>query len=260
MTRRLQIDYPGGVEWPAPEEWGPVPVGPELPEPVWEFATSTALVARELLVHYGDQPALTRGEDPFVVGHPLDPGWALYESKYVLPQRFFAVVTEGEHPPCVLEFVVGDNNKVRCSRLSLVSEKPITGAQLRNVKVETYLNRAKDLVAIEVERNADGSLRVSHADAREESLRGWFDAYARTTPTRRRGVRLSDDEMRRVADVYRDALAAGEPPTKAVSTKLYTSRPNAARWVSEARRRGLLGDAPGKRRAGEIRKEETSNG
>jgi hypothetical protein len=50
-----------------------------------------------------------------------------------------------------------------------------------------------------------------------------------------------------VARVYVNAVAAGEPPLKAITELWVTSRANASKWLAEARRRGLLGypDRPG---------------
>ena len=45
-----------------------------------------------------------------------------------------------------------------------------------------------------------------------------------------------------VAQVYRDALACQVPsPTRQIALRFNVSRSTAAKWVSEARRRGLLG-------------------
>jgi hypothetical protein len=71
---------------------------------------------------------------------------------------------------------------------------------------------------------------------------------------RGRGAKLSDQFLGEVAAVYRQALAAGRPPTQAVAEAFYGSRSSAGRWVMEARRRGLLGRAPRERVAGERRR------
>lgn len=66
----------------------------------------------------------------------------------------------------------------------------------------------------------------------------------------RRNNRITDDLLRDVASVYREALRVGRPPTKAVEEEFHTSRPNAAKWVKRARAAGHLGPAIGTR-AGE---------
>lgn len=65
----------------------------------------------------------------------------------------------------------------------------------------------------------------------------------RQGPQRRR--RLTRELLEQVAETYRQAYAAGDPPTQAVSAKFTVSHSTAGRWVVEARRRGALGPANG---------------
>ena len=59
--------------------------------------------------------------------------------------------------------------------------------------------------------------------------------------------RRIDDKLRRLADLYRTALANGDPPTQTAADALGVPRSTVARWVAKARERGLLGAAtPGK--------------
>jgi hypothetical protein len=60
----------------------------------------------------------------------------------------------------------------------------------------------------------------------------------------------SDDDWRRVAELYRRAVASGSPPSLAVAAEFGVSRPTARKWVQGARERGFLRPAVG-RRAGE---------
>ncbi len=73
-------------------------------------------------------------------------------------------------------------------------------------------------------------------------------AHDAARPQRRRTV--TKDLLRQVAEVYRTALAAGDPPTAAVAEHFTRSHSTAARWVGMARTAGELGPAPG-RQAGE---------
>lgn len=66
-----------------------------------------------------------------------------------------------------------------------------------------------------------------------------------------RGRRISDEFLQRVADVYRDAMAAGRPPVAAIVGELHAERSTAGRWVMLARQRGFLGPAKGTM-AGEV--------
>jgi hypothetical protein len=50
-----------------------------------------------------------------------------------------------------------------------------------------------------------------------------------------------DDHFAKVADIYRAAWSAGDPPTKAVAEQMGATRSAAAKWVARARQLGLLG-------------------
>lgn len=87
---------------------------------------------------------------------------------------------------------------------------------------------------------------------------GFLDVY--DSSLMRRGKRLPDAHLKRVADVYREALAKREPPTATVAKTMHTARSNAGRWVMEARRRGFLGPAAGAGLPGELDHEGEGNG
>lgn len=70
-------------------------------------------------------------------------------------------------------------------------------------------------------------------------------SYARSEPRRRR--LLTESYLREVAQTYRDALAAGDAPTRAVELRYGTSYSNATKLVRKARDMGLLGAATGTR-------------
>ena len=63
---------------------------------------------------------------------------------------------------------------------------------------------------------------------------------------RRRG--LSDDRLRAVAEIYKGLVAEGERyPVKALAALQHVDKSTASRWVSAARRRGLLEEKEGER-------------
>lgn len=64
-----------------------------------------------------------------------------------------------------------------------------------------------------------------------------------STPRRRR--RLTDELLREVAEVYRAAHKAGLPPTAAVSEHFEVLHTTAARWVTFARKAGIMGASLG---------------
>ena len=67
-----------------------------------------------------------------------------------------------------------------------------------------------------------------------------------------KGETPTEDEKRLawVARTYRRAYAVGDPPKQAVAEGLGVSSATAGRWISRARRAGLLGPAEGPGRAG----------
>ena len=65
----------------------------------------------------------------------------------------------------------------------------------------------------------------------------------------RRRPQLDDGHYADVARIYSNAVARGAAPRKAVAASMHASDPTAARWISEARNRGLLPPTvPGKAR------------
>lgn len=68
-------------------------------------------------------------------------------------------------------------------------------------------------------------------------------AYRESTGARRRRGPIPDDELRRVAEIYRQASIASAAPTNAVRDQMGVSRATAGRWVALARERGFLGAA-----------------
>ena len=54
---------------------------------------------------------------------------------------------------------------------------------------------------------------------------------------------MTDEQLQRVATVYRAAIGRGDPPTQTIAAVMHASRPTAARWVARARDRGMLGES-----------------
>jgi hypothetical protein len=108
---------------------------------------------------------------------------------------------------------------------------PITPSLLRDVPVGRVLREA--LAAWEVyETNP-----ITGRTLKPVSLKD-ADAMATPPPRRRPGRGVSDDELRRVAKIYRQAVAEGErAPVRAVQRSMHLARSTAGRLVMEARRR-----------------------
>jgi hypothetical protein len=128
----------------------------------------------------------------------------------------------------------------------------VRGEQLRKVALTRYVREAATGLhpgrAVRGRSgHVAGALYPLDADQRRQYL------AARRREERAGLRRVTTDDLRRVADAYRAALAAGQPPTVAVQHALgLNSRGQAARWVEKAREAGILGPAPGWRRAGEL--------
>ncbi|MGQ5580358.1 hypothetical protein [Streptomyces sp. ECR3.8] len=98
-----------------------------------------------------------------------------------------------------------------------------------------------------------------------EALRAWQAAFPHLDteeavkaagsvpldPAKRRRNRITREHLERVAEVYRNADAAGAPPTRTVQEQFGTTHSTAAKWVSQARKQGILGPPPGTR-GGEV--------
>jgi hypothetical protein len=201
---------------------------------------------------------------------------------YLLPERFYAIVVpdDPDLPLCNLGLVVERGRPVcvdlRCERRE--GSPPITGEVLRQLPVATYTREATRHVAKRLVPDPEGNgWRTVSALGPEATPVEWRDddvpvygrdsepvppeqrfdtQYDRWAAAPRRRGPIRDDELRDVASVYRAAHADHRPPTQAVSARFGVSRSTAGRWIAEARRRGLLGDArPGM--AGEIADERS---
>jgi hypothetical protein len=69
-------------------------------------------------------------------------------------------------------------------------------------------------------------------------------------------LRKPDEFYADVADLYRRLVIAGRDPAPAISAANTTPVTTVHRWIREARRRNLLGEAPGAGRVGEVGERE----
>ena len=98
---------------------------------------------------------------------------------------------------------------------------------------------------------------VGREDNELAGLIGKLPRAARRTPTRQRRTSITDDHLRHVAEVYRQAVAQGLPPEQAVANQLHVAAPTAGRQIGIARKRGFLGaTTPGKK--GETERPRTT--
>jgi hypothetical protein len=147
------------------------------------------------------------------------------------------------------------------------TDEPVTAERLRAVRVaalEQLLNLPEERALIEERLNETQRGRLLELDIdsfiNQFSLPQPRDSEAAAQESARivglsppRGRGYPDDFYERVADAYRNALRreSGRRPVVAIATEANVPRSTAARWVKEARRRGLLGQAPAPGKAGE---------
>ena len=151
--------------------------------------------------------------------------------------------------PCGCRYGTVDGGRFRFVAEAFTgADRPVTTDMLRRVPVGrlTRFVERHQMIAV-------GGWSRAGAD----DWKAYVRARKRQEAKGRR--RLTDDDLRRVAAVYRAALADGEAPTAAVHRELrLRSRGQAARWVKRAREEGHLGPAPGRRQQGEIRPAEST--
>jgi uncharacterized protein DUF6214 len=172
-----------------------------------------------------------------------DSGWVPAGDRYVLPRSFTAMISESaDYPDLALDLAVDVDNFARTScrelRVRALADAAVTPETLRRLRLPELLRIAARAAMEKVERDDSGALRqapMTAADARE------FYELFRGARKPRQGTPMTDDELRRIAELYRAAQARGFPPVKAITeAPPKPSRATASRWVAEARRRGFL--------------------
>lgn len=164
------------------------------------------------------------------------------------------VVIEGEGPECVAISRLHDD------------APPLTAE--RRFPLRAMVNAAVRAAAFEIVEVPIERVRSLQKDARLVLHRN-----TRLVPDRYGNVRLyapafddgddqpgaprprrpeSDDDWRRLAELYRRAVAGGSSPSHSIAAEFGVSRATARKWVQVARQRGFLRAALG-RRVGEAR-------
>lgn len=117
--------------------------------------------------------------------------------------------------------------------------EPVTARVFRSVPVQRLLREA--VAGQPVYRvNADGSAgRLRDGDEGAADVAAYVSAVEHEQSLGRR--RIPGDDLAKVGDVYRAAVADGDPPVRAVQQQLrLRSRGQASRWVRAARIAGYL--------------------
>jgi len=191
-----------------------------------------------------------------------------FGGRFQAPVRFSARVTDERYPVRVT-IDIEDGQPVLHALERLPDGPPLTGALLRSIPVDRLVREVAWTTVFEPQLmdRAEAQL-LSHPDEAAappgEPLPVLRPALGRAGGLQelqklpkgrhrpRSGVAVPDSTLEQVAAIYRQALAQGIGPTKAVQAqfKPRISRSTAGRWVGEARKRGFLGSAIGTR-AGE---------
>jgi hypothetical protein len=168
---------------------------------------------------------------------------------YIGDTQWFAGVG-GDLPYDVLFEVVHSVEESRCDAVVFLRrpDRPeqVTAAGVRRVPIGSLIRQAREEapVAYGLDPNR-GYVPVdfrSPPEAVRESMDEFVAGRFRRTPS---------SVLRHVAEVYRDAVRRGVPPTKAVEQQLrLPNRDVAKKWVQRARKAGLLEPAPGERKGG----------
>lgn len=154
---------------------------------------------------------------------------------YALPKRFTATLDDATLPYVVDLAVKASTEGVECRSVTFGARdtgEPISARALRAIPIAVCIRLATAAAAMKIERLRDGGAKLSPPAGLETPF-----VLARPVDKR-----MSDAHLREVARVYEDA---DMNPTRAVELHWEAMRqpisyPTAARWVSEARKRGFL--------------------
>lgn len=160
-----------------------------------------------------------------------------------IPDGSKAEILDAQENPVAELFIGVLDGKPVCSDIKALPGKALTGEILRRTPISTLVQKATRANIVHLR---DGfAVRFAQGNPLFWPKRQWISG-----PSRRN---LDKTFLSHVASIYRDALASGEAPAKAVERILGPTTPeNARRWIMMARKEGLLGLATGPGRKGEI--------
>lgn len=186
-----------------------------------------------LIVYYEDEAMIGRNLT-WKVGHKL------IEGELVIPRLFYAL---WHGPGVFVTLTLEVRTELVCTSVLVRPDHDADRVRsLREIRLARLVEKSGDRAAIP--QAADGT------PLHDIESPSWTEAMRAGRHVPQRGKRLSDEQLEEVAVIYRDALERGMPPTATVAKSKHLARSTAGRWVLEARRRGFLEAAPGKRRAG----------
>jgi hypothetical protein len=171
---------------------------------------------------------------------------------YVIPREFFFLLRRVDALDLVLGLAV-EHGELVCNLVSVQRQpgnSPLTATDLRRLNLKRMIRAAGERAGGPAQLQ-DGRLVIRPAVLLNGDERDAYWSVLQANHIKpHRGKRLEPLTLETVARIYREAMATGSPPTKAVEEALHLSRSTAGRWIKEARRRGFLGPAPAKGVAG----------
>lgn len=228
-------------------------------EPPDDFPAAYVEALAELAAQ-GEQPVEMWTPEGWQVTYAPSVKWFIL-GKTAIPSRF-RVVVDG-YPICVLDLATDDFGRVGFDRISFAKrpgDPPLQVAKLR-APLDGYRRAATNAVAALIaEQRPDGTLVMRRGT---DTVSAFSDDYTKVMrrPSQR-GKKMSEADLRRIAELYRAAVAEERPYASAIAKEFFVSERDARKKVGLARKAGFLGRAiPG--RAGEqpIDKQEgESNG
>ena len=161
----------------------------------------------------------------------------------VAPRRFGATIEVGR---LEVELVVElDNKHTPHCRSVTVRNTDVTANTLREIGLAKLVALALEAATWPYEETATGGRMPIFPGSRERER--LYEQSAEGARRPRKGSPLTEEDLAKVAEIYRTAVAHGDPPDEAIAHAMHASRSTAARWVRKARDVGLLGDAvPGR--------------
>ena len=166
-------------------------------------------------------------------------------SNLVLPERFAAEIDNPFSDFIVtLTIEVPMSGNPRCVSLNVLGRRgeTVDGAALRSLRISFLLKVACRVATIKLERLPDSTMfggRSLDGAGNPEFVEAWAASVGRE-----KKKRVTDDDLREIAEHYREALEDGDPaPTVYAARKMFLTRSTAGRWIQRARAAGFLGAA-----------------
>jgi len=142
-----------------------------------------------------------------------------------------------------------DDGSVRCLGVSVrlqdddMSHPGVSSLGLRQIPIRKLISQARRSPLVIFDDDNQSSLGPDVIRTPDQDVVVAEDRFGIRDTRPGRGRQMSDDHLSRVAKTYLAAVDAGHRPVLYVAQVGLASRPTAARWIAQARKRGLLGPA-----------------